>query len=180
MKQYSINKITFSLILLIAIFSCTNNHGRYIREVATKNIQIDSIINFALKEEMPFCRDSICGLIRFSKLRGVFQVEMVITEKQSIRYIDHEFFPQYYFRYKNFDVFVINKNVDDEFFEKTKNRKLFKYPKIKQRSKPSFMTKKPPLPPSSFEPTAYYFYYVEGTIIYHGSDTFMFEHFKDI
>jgi len=178
----SILKNTFPVIFLLLLnFACSNKAKSYIQEVKINNSKLDSIIDYALKEEINFYNPtSLCGLMRFSKINEVFQIEVVITDKNSFDEVDSKFFPEYFFYYKDFPIFIINKTVDNKFFRKTENKKHFEYPKINNKAIPHISSKLPPKPPSNFEPTVFFFYYFDGRIFFQRKDTFMFDQFVPI
>lgn len=183
------NYLIIILFILLFCYACSKSRHNYVNEVSVKNNQIDSIINYALKEESNYINpyDSICGLIRLSKLNEIYQIEIVITDKRSLKFIDEQFYPLYYFVYKKFPVFIINKTIDPEFFQITTNKKYFPYPKIRTKentyknsndNRLNTLNKKPPLPPINFEPVEYIFIYFDGKAYFQRNDTFMFEQFK--
>ena len=176
---YTINRLAFLSILLL--YGCSMNSQPFISKVLIKDHQIDSIINFALNEESNYYNssDSICGIMRFGELNQVFQIEMVITSKKSFKYVNSQHYPRYYFFYKDFPVFIINNEISNIFFQKSNNKKEFEYPKIEgETNNKNCNNLKPPLPVKVFEPTVYYFHYVDGRIFFYRSDTFMFDQFK--
>lgn len=76
-------KARVSLFILLVSCSCSTNKHTYLQEVLIGNHQIDSVINYALKEESEYIDigDSVCGIMRFSRSNNIFQLEIVITDK---------------------------------------------------------------------------------------------------
>lgn len=168
-------------IIYLAFTSCSNSSRTSIKEIEINNSIVDSVLNFGMKEEASYLNDTLtCGLIRFSELNTIFQIDVVITDLKSLDCIESKFFPRYFFYYKDFPVFIINKTFDKEFFKATNRKRYFEYPRKKVKSYFDVLKRTPPEPPYNFEPPAYVFIYYDGHLFYQRTETFIFERFKDI